>query len=178
MAETVITRLTESRLIDATRFAEQMRGNRTFTHFNHTMPCEMLTESWRVWLLYDMADEKHEFIPGHPVFVGHQVIGWMQAQLWSGAKEHITRIGFALLEEYRGRGLGSMMVDYVLGEMRGKRKIEATVYSDNTAMLTIYFKRGFHVEGCFVDAERWDEQRRDVLSLAKFNSVQIGVKYD
>ena len=169
MAETVITRLTESRLIDATQFAERMRDNRTFTHFSHTMPCEMLNDSWQVWLLYDMADQVCEFIPGRPVFVGHQVIGWMQAQLWSGVKEHIARIGFALLEEYRGRGLGSMMVDYVLGEMRGKRKVEATVYSDNTAMLTIYFKRGFHVEGCFVDAERWDGQRRDVLSLARFN---------
>lgn len=169
MAETIIAELKEKYLKDAEVFADKMRDNRTFTHFRHTRPSDMLNDSWQVWLLYSMEHVTTEFIPGRPVFMGHPVIGWMQAQLWTGAKEHITRIGFALLEEYRGHGLGSMMVDYVLGEMRHKRKIEATVYSDNTAMLTIYFKRGFHVEGCFVDAERWDKDRRDVLSLARFN---------
>jgi len=171
MAETLIAAFDKSRLSDANAFAGKMRNSQTFTHFVHTSPAGMLNDSWQVWMLYSMEDRKHEFIPGRPVFVGHSVIGWMQAQLWAGQKEHVARIGLALLEEYRGKGLGSMMVDYVLDEMSHKRKIEATVYSDNTAMLSIYFRRGFHVEGCFVDEERWDGVRRDVLSLARFNEV-------
>jgi RimJ/RimL family protein N-acetyltransferase len=140
-------------LPDALDFAERIKNNQTFTHFHHTSPEKMLNRSWECYLLYE----------------GDMVIGWAQIQrfLDNPNKKHVCRIGFALLEEWSGQGLGSFMVDYVMKAIESKfSKIVASVFADNTAMLSIYLKRGFVVEGFFENEEIWDGKGRNILSLA------------
>lgn len=172
-----IEELTAKLIPRAEAFAEKMKDNTTFTHFSHTRPSDMVdNNSWKVYCLVNHMGLFYEFIKDRPQMTLEffDVIGWAQIQTFPNNihKQHIARIGFALLEEERGKGYGSMMVDFILRRTHNYRKIVASVYEDNASMLHIYHKRGFVDEGIFLKEEEWNGKFRTVLSLAKFNESQ------
>ena len=64
---------------------------------------------------------------------------------WAGVSE----IGMALLPEWRGRGLGSALLEALIAgaEEAGSHKLELRVWPHNTAALALYEKFGFEREG-------------------------------
>ena len=162
----------------ATHFANVVREESdTFNHFQHTMPVDMLGEDWNIWCVVRIMGVYREIIDGRPVLVDTYpyIIGWGQVQNFKKdeRKAHICRIGFALLESERGKGIGSQLVSFILGRTLKYRKVEATVYEDNGAMLHIYDKYGFIVEGVFSEEENWNGVYRNIYSLAKFNDLGV-----
>lgn len=102
---------------------------------------------------------------GSPIAYGH-----LQTFPGNEHKQHVGRFGVCVDKASRNKGLGTAVVAHLLQEAAtaGLVKIVATVYEDNPAMLAIYLgKYGFVQEGGFVDEERWDDESRDILSLAK-----------
>jgi RimJ/RimL family protein N-acetyltransferase len=151
---TTIKPLAEKLLPEANAFAQKMLFDKYFTHFKHTMPEEMLSDEWEVWL----------------VEYGNVVIGWGQIQKFprNKQKQHVVRLGFAVLPEFRGRGIGSEIVDFTLERCKNYSKVTATTFTDNITMLGMFLKRGFVIEGCFRNEERQDELYRHVVSLARY----------
>lgn len=150
-------RLTPELLPQADKFAFRLIVSRNFTHFRHTSPSQMMNDRWEVYV----------------TMIDGDVISWGQIEMFHHSlhKSHVCRVGFAVLPEFQGQGYGSRMVDYVLSQCEVFSKIVATVYFDNKTMLHMFLQRGFVIEGFFVDEERYDNQPRHVISLAKFNHL-------
>lgn len=148
-----IIRFTQERLNKAEAFAERVMVDKNFTHFTHTRPGGMLGDEWEVYLL----------------MFGDEIIGWGQIQKFprNPRKSHIARLGFIVAPEYRGKGYGGTMLDYLIEKTSGYKKITANVFRDNCISLTTFLKRGFTIEGCF-QKEELDGVLRDVIALAKF----------
>ena len=75
---------------------------------------------------------------------GDQIVG--NADLhWAGAAE----LGMAILPEWRGRGLGSGLLDACIewAERNDVHKIELRVWPHNSAAIALYEKFGFEKEG-------------------------------
>lgn len=154
IVDTVIVNLSKDSLGEANIFASKMLTDNNFTHFKHTLPEDMLSPKWEVWLL------KYNDI----------VIGWGQIQKFPNnrRKEHVCRVGFAILPEFRGRRLGSEMFDFIMKKCDTFHKVTATTFTDNVVMLGMFLRRGFIVEGCFRDEEKQSNIYRHVLSLARY----------
>lgn len=149
--------LNEKNLGLAEEFAEKMLADRNFNHFKHTMPGDMLDQdSWDVWLGI------HE----------KKVVGWGQIQKFplNDRKKHVVRLGFAVLPNYRGRGIGGELMAFIADRCityYRYSKLTATVFADNAIMLNMFLRREFVIEGCFVNEEILDNTSRHVLSLAR-----------
>lgn len=144
-------------MIDTMPYAEklynQLRDDVNFHHFRHTTPPDMLGDNWEVYM----------------TLWGGIPVAWGQIQKFMRpSKQHVVRLGFAVPVEFRGRRFGSGMVDYILDKCASYDKLTATTFSDNIIMLSMFLRRSFIVEGCFVDEERDDGGMRNVLSLARY----------
>jgi putative acetyltransferase len=62
---------------------------------------------------------------------------------------HVASIGMMVAREWRGRGVGSALMDAAIGWCRrsGVEKLELSVYPDNDAGRALYAKFGFREEG-------------------------------
>jgi L-phenylalanine/L-methionine N-acetyltransferase len=62
---------------------------------------------------------------------------------------HVASIGMMVAPEWRGRGVGSALMEAAIGWCRreGVEKIELSVYPDNAAAQALYTKFGFREEG-------------------------------
>jgi GNAT superfamily N-acetyltransferase len=148
-----IIRLTSEMLPQADKFAARLIDNRNFTHFRHTSPTYMLNEKWEVYVT--MCD--------------NIIISWGQIEKFPNNfhKQHVCRLGFAVLTEFQNQGYGSRMMDYVVNKCDSFDKMTAAVYFDNKTMLTMFLQRGFVIEGFFVDEERFEGEPRHVISLGR-----------
>ena len=103
---------------------------------------------------------------GRPIGYGHI------ATYADRRKAHVCRLGVCVDGAYRGQGLGTEIVGYLIERARGmsRSKLVATVYGDNQPMLHIYWdKHGFITEGRYQQEERADDgTMREVYSLARF----------
>lgn len=75
-----------------------------------------------------------------------------------------------LLPEYRGKGIGSKLLEKVLDRGRefGLEKIELHVYTSNQAAIALYKKFGFEEEGLIKKYRKLDGKYFDCLAMAKF----------
>lgn len=100
--------------------------------------------------------------PHHAMFVavdGGRIVG-QGAITWAGASE----IGMAILPEWRGKGVGSALLEALIGwaEADGSHKMELYVWPHNTAAIGLYEKFGFEREGYLkkhyrrANGELWD----------------------
>ena len=79
---------------------------------------------------------------------------------WAGVSE----IGMAILDEYRGKGIGSALLEAMIewAEADGSHKLELYVWPHNEAALALYKKFGFEQEGYLkrhyrrANGELWD----------------------
>jgi L-phenylalanine/L-methionine N-acetyltransferase len=62
---------------------------------------------------------------------------------------HVATIGMMVAPEWRGRGVGSALMEAAIAWCResGVEKLELSVYPDNDAARALYAKFGFHEEG-------------------------------
>ena len=154
MSQPSIIRLTPEMLSQAHRFAARFIEDRDFTHFRHTTPSQMMNGKWEVYV-ETMLDDT--------------IVSWGQIEKFPNNpyKQHVCRLGFAVLPEFQDQGYGSRMMDYIIDKCGSFSKMTATVYSDNKTMFNMFLQRGFVIEGFFVDEERLDDKPRHVISLAK-----------
>jgi ribosomal protein S18 acetylase RimI-like enzyme len=90
---------------------------------------------------------------GTPQFValdGNQVVGWCDVTPKSRPSQaHCGMLGMAVIEPYRGRGIGKALLDATLKAARAKgmTRVELTVRADNEKAKRLYESFGFAVEG-------------------------------
>lgn len=63
--------------------------------------------------------------------------------------KHIVTIGIAILQDYTGKGIGTMLFEEleVWAKKHSKHRLELTVMENNPWALALYKKMGFEVEG-------------------------------
>jgi putative acetyltransferase len=66
------------------------------------------------------------------------------------ATSHVATIGMMVAPAWRGRGVGSALMESAIAWCRrsGVEKIELSVYPDNAGARALYAKFGFQEEGC------------------------------
>ncbi len=67
---------------------------------------------------------------------------------------HRGVLGMGLLPQFRGRGIGTKLIQSALAAARafGLRRVELTVRKHNTGAFELYKKIGFEIEGAQRDA--------------------------
>ncbi len=85
--------------------------------------------------------------------MGIEVVGCLAALQSDGGKRPETadclNVGLHLKEEYRGMGIGSLMLEYATdwARERGFRKMEASIFTSNKRSIKLFSKAGFLQEG-------------------------------
>lgn len=111
---------------------------------------------------------------GGPVFYamkGDQVVGWCDVfPLGNPRQNHRGGLGMGILPEYRGKGIGSKLLEKVIEKAQefGLEKIELHVYTTNEPAIALYKKFGFEEEGVIRKYRKLDGEYFDCLSMAKF----------
>ena len=83
--------------------------------------------------------------------VDGRVVGELGLHLEGNPRRRgVAEFGMAVHDEYHGRGVGSALMAALLelaDNWLGLRRLELTVYTDNTAAVHLYEKFGFVIEG-------------------------------
>lgn len=115
----------------------------------------------RMWLAFTEApsyEHMRKFVSGLimdndiQIYAMHDntVIGWCDiTRKKRDVFSHTGSLGMGIIKQYRGMGLGSRMMEEVIGQAKenGLEKICLEVYSHNTAGIALYKKYGFVHEG-------------------------------
>jgi RimJ/RimL family protein N-acetyltransferase len=100
------------------------------------------------------------------VMVGHLGV----AREDDPANRHVASLGVAVLQEWRGRGVGSGLMSECLrwaGEF-GVEKLALSVYPDNHRALALYGKFGFQVEGRLTGHSKKSIGYRDEVLMGRW----------
>ncbi|MBE2217342.1 MAG: GNAT family N-acetyltransferase [Ignavibacteria bacterium] len=115
----------------------------------------------RMWLAFTEAppyEHMRKFVQGLIsdndiqvyAVLGDTVVGWCDiTRRKRSVFAHTGSLGMGIVKEYRGKGLGSRMMEEVIKQARtnGLEKICLEVYSHNAAGIALYKKFGFVEEG-------------------------------
>ncbi len=113
--------------------------------------------------------EKH-----YPQFIAvddGRVVGWCDIIPMRGIDfAHSGLLGMGLLDGYRGKGLGTRILDVTLDAAKeyGLERVELEVYTSNTRAIRLYEKRGFVTEGVKKKARKLDGVYYDIQVMALF----------
>ena len=103
---------------------------------------------------------------------GGRVVGWCDvfADHDNPRLAHRGGLGMGLLPAYRGRGIGSRLLDATLRKAKEARveKVELWVYTTNTAAIALYRKFGFETEGRRRDYRRLDGRSYDCVLMSRY----------
>lgn len=156
-------------------FARSFHGDRFYTYFEHASVEDVI---------------EHPRGVSFVAIVDHDAVGWVHALPGEGRKRHVARVGIAVRDGYRGRGIGTELLLAIMRETRRGTpvrpsfvsgafpppprignlgtcdKLVATVFADNESSLRLFHAAGFLEEGRYIDEERWGTEHRDVVSLA------------
>jgi ribosomal protein S18 acetylase RimI-like enzyme len=105
------------------------------------------------------------------VDAGWHVVGWCDVVAESNPRHrHRGGLGMGVHADYRGRGIGSRLLDATLIQSKkfGLSKVELKVYTTNAPAIALYRKFGFEDEGLIRDYRRLDGESFDCLMMAKF----------
>lgn len=109
--------------------------------------------------------------PVYYAICDNRVVGWCDIfPMGNPRLSHRGGLGMGLLSEFRGQGLGSKLLTFVLAHAKkfGLEKVELQVYTSNTVAMALYKKFGFEQEGLIKKYRKLDGQYFDCLSMAKF----------
>ena len=100
-----------------------------------------------------------------------QVIGWCDIlpKRFEGLR-HVGNLGMGILDEYRGCGIGSKLLEYAVQHAQtfnGVEKIELEVFGSNTAAIKLYEKYEFIFEGKRENARKLDGDYDSVVLMGK-----------
>ena len=81
---------------------------------------------------------------------------------------HLRNLGMAIVEGYRGIGVGAALMDYAISwaERKGVEKIVLSVFSSNQRAKRLYEKKGFVVEGTLKGQHKIRGEYNDELVMA------------
>ncbi|MGE3683922.1 MAG: GNAT family N-acetyltransferase [Bdellovibrionales bacterium] len=109
-----------------------------------------------------------------PVYYAIQderVVGWCDVFPEENPRQsHRGALGMGLLPEFRGKGIGSKLLEAVLNHAKafGLEKVELHVYTTNTPAIALYEKFGFEREGLIRKYRKLDGQYFDCFAMGKF----------
>ena len=98
-----------------------------------------------------------------------EVVGWCDIQRHAfPAHAHRGTLGIGIVREYRGRGVGALLMERTLRDAFGKGlvRIEFNVRADNLSAIRLYEKFGFVSEGVLRDAVFVDGEYHDAIVMA------------
>ncbi|MEM4298388.1 MAG: GNAT family N-acetyltransferase [Nitrososphaerota archaeon] len=86
--------------------------------------------------------------------------------------KHTAELGIALLREYRGLGIGSLLLNEILAwaKEKGLEKVCLSVFSSNEPAIALYKRLGFELEGIRKKQFKIHDKYVDELLMAKFLS--------
>ncbi len=100
-----------------------------------------------------------------------KVVGWCDIlRIHFPGFEHCGRLGMGIIKEFRGQGIGKMVLEKVIAEARkrGLIKIELEVFASNLPAVNLYKKFGFQFEGQRMKARFLDGNFDDLHLMALF----------
>jgi ribosomal protein S18 acetylase RimI-like enzyme len=100
-----------------------------------------------------------------------KVVGWCDIlRIHFPGFEHCGRLGMGIIKEFRGQGIGKMLMEKVIAEARkrGLIKIELEVFASNLPAVNLYKKFGFQFEGQKMKVRFLDGNFDDVHLMALF----------
>ena len=100
---------------------------------------------------------------------GERVVGWCDIQPgWHHTLKHCGALGMGVLEEYRGQGLGTRLLQSCISEARksGITRVELEARVDNVHALKLYERLGFAYEGTKKHGMRVDGRYIDTVAMA------------
>ena len=98
----------------------------------------------------------------------HRVVGWADVRREErAAHQHRGVLGMGVHKDYRGRGIGRLLLEAALAKAKeiGLIRVDLTVYAGNTAAISLYRKCGFVEEGRIVKGRFLDGQFDDVIQM-------------
>lgn len=108
------------------------------------------------------------------IFHKDELIGICDINLKTGAKEHVGSFGLSIDKKYRGKGLGSLLMNTVIEEAEKKLKkmkcIYLEVFAENTPAIKLYEKKGFVKCGLFPNSLK--RKGRFVDEIMMYKEVQ------
>jgi RimJ/RimL family protein N-acetyltransferase len=141
-----------SDLKQALIYVNKLSKEKTYVIFQGEIVSE---KSNKEWLKNNIKTIKEDKSIVKFLFHKDQLIGICNIGLRSGAKEHIGSFGISIDKKYRGKGLGSLLMDEVLNESIKKLKkmkyIYLEVFAENIAAIKLYEKKGFVRCGLFTN---------------------------
>lgn len=99
---------------------------------------------------------------------GARVVGWADIRREErAAHKHRGVLGMGVHKDYRGRGIGRLLLEAALAKAKevGLIRVDLTVYAGNTAAIALYRKCGFVEEGRMVKGRYLDGRFDDVVHM-------------
>jgi ribosomal protein S18 acetylase RimI-like enzyme len=125
----------------------------------------------RQFVLDSLRDGAIHFV----ALAGEEVVGWCDLRPKAAATlRHSAVLGMGVIQEYRGRGLGSRMLaaTLALADARGLSRAELVVRADNESAIALYRRFGFVEEGRCRQYLRLDGEDHDALLMARLVAEQ------
>lgn len=84
--------------------------------------------------------------------------------------KHVVSLGISVAKEWRGKGVGTALMKYVVEWARGHKlkKIKLSVVANNTSAIKLYKKAGFIAEGRSKKEMKINRRYYDTIEMAKF----------
>ncbi len=105
------------------------------------------------------------------IIPGPTVVGWCDIcpQRYE-SRSHVGVLGIGICAEYRGQGLGRLLMERALKRARAcfLERIELDVYSSNTRAFNLYKALEFEQEGVKRRARKIDGVYEDIIIMAKY----------
>ena len=103
---------------------------------------------------------------------GSTVVGWADVfPNWAAAVAHCGTLGMGVMAEYRGQGIGAMLLSACLvkAAAKGISRVVLEVRADNSAAIHLYEKAGFAVEARMRNAMRFEGVYYEALQMSLIN---------
>jgi RimJ/RimL family protein N-acetyltransferase len=100
---------------------------------------------------------------------GERVVGWADIfPSWAHAVSHCGSLGMGVLAPYRGRGIGTKLLQACVEKawVKGITRIELEARADNAAAIALYEKLGFQHEALKRNAMRFNGQYFDAVQMS------------
>jgi putative acetyltransferase len=100
---------------------------------------------------------------------GDRVVGWADIfPAWAHAVSHCGSLGMGVLAPYRGRGLGTRLLEACIAKAwrKGLTRIELQARADNAAAIALYEKLGFRHEAVQRRAMRFNGRYHDAVLMS------------